>query len=149
MDIKIEAFGDNIENYMQTALNVRFNIYSEELNIDKFSEFDGLDKESTHYLLYADMMPAGVCRWRKEESHILIDRFGIKKEYRGKGYGVLLLKYVVNELLPSKKEVQILAIDNSVSFLNLLGFKKVVEQLEVSNIKLVKLLFDKTYNNND
>lgn len=143
MNIIIEAFTDNRGNYLRTALNIRFDIYTDELNIDKFREFDGLDKKATHYLIFIDKMPAGVCRWRKEKDYILIDRFGIKKEYRGNGYGVLLLKYVVNELTQSKKEIQILATEESVSFFNFLGFNKVVDELEVSGKKFKTLALDK------
>jgi len=143
MEIKIETFGETSGNYMRTALNVRFEIYTKELNIDKFNEFDGLDKESTHYLLFYDMVAAGVCRWRKVEDYIYIDRFGIKKEFREKGLAVLLLKYVVNELIPSKREIQILSIKNSIPFFNLNGFNKIIEEIDLSGTELVKILFEK------
>jgi len=142
MDIKIEAFGENSGNYMRAALNLRFQIYTEELNIDKFREFDGLDKEATHYLLFVDMLPVGVCRWRKEQDHIIIDRFGIKKNNRGNGYGFLLLKFVINELVQSKSEIQILAVRESIPFLNVIGFKDIVEEIGYDDIELVKLLFN-------
>jgi len=142
MDIKIEAFGENNSNYMRAALNLRFEIYTEELKIDKFREFDGLDKDATHYLLFVDMLPVGVCRWRREQDHLIIDRFGIKKNSRGNGYGFLLLKYVINELALSKSDIQILAVRESIPFLNVIGFKDIVEEIGYDDIELLKLLFN-------
>lgn len=141
MDIKIEAFGEANSNYMRAALNVRFQIYTEELGIDKFREFDGLDQNATHYLLFVDMLPVGVCRWRKEQKHIIIDRFAIKKSYRGNGYGFLLLKFVINELAPSKTQIQILAVRESLPFLNVIGFKDVVEEIGYDDVELLKLIY--------
>lgn len=148
MDIKIVAFGEGNTSYIKFALDIRFDIYSDELNIDKFSEFDGLEKESTHYLLFINDIPVGVCRWRKEKKHILIDRFGIKKEYRGNGYGLLLLKFVLKELILSKKDIKILSTEKSVAFLNLMHFGKEVDKIEVSGIKLLILLLKNKNNNN-
>jgi predicted GNAT family N-acyltransferase len=142
MDLKIEAFGENNSNYMRAALNLRFEIYTEELKIDKFREFDGLDKDATHYLLFVDMLPVGVCRWRREQDHLIIDRFGIKKNSRGNGYGFLLLKYVINELALSKSDIQILAVRECIPFLNVIGFKDIVEEIGYDDIELLKLLFN-------
>ncbi len=144
MDIKIEAFGDGNQSYMRTALNVRFNIFTEELGIDKFTEFDGLDNKATHYLMFVDMNPVGVCRWRKDEDNIIIDRFGIKKEYRGNGYGFLLFKYVLNELVSSKMKIKIVTTKKSIPFFNFLGIKKNVEELDFSEKNFVKFSFEQS-----
>ncbi len=148
MDLKIEVFSQKNAKYMRTALNLRFEIYTEDLNIDKFQEFDGLDDQATHYLIFVDMLPVGVCRWRKVQNNIIIDRFGIKKEYRGKGYGFLFLKYVIDEVVVSKFDIQILSVEKSIPFLNVLGFKEIVEEIDLAGIKLVKLLLDKTHKTN-
>jgi len=55
----------------------------------------------------------------------------------------LLLKYVVNELIPSKREIQILSIKNSIPFFNLNGFNKIIEEIDLSGTELVKILFEK------
>lgn len=143
MDIKIEAFGGDNSQYLQSALNIRFEIYTQELNVNKFTEFDGLDNDSTHYLIFYDMIPAGICRWRKVEDYIYIDRFGIKKEFRNKGLAVLLLKHVVNELILSKKDIILLTTNNSFTFLKLLGFFKIVDVIKLSEIEFFKLQYKK------
>jgi len=87
------------------------------------------------------MIPAGVCRWRRVDDYIYIDRFGIKKEFRGKGLAVLLLKYVVEELIPSKKEILIITPNSNFSFLRLNGFFNVQDAFKISGIEYYKLKY--------
>ena len=143
MDLKIEVFNSKNTKFLQTSLNLRYEIYTDELKIDKFQEFDGLDDNATHYIIFIDMMPVGIARWRKLEDYILIDRFGIKKEYRGKGYGFLLLKYIVDEISISKFDIQLLTLENESAFIDIIGFTKIVEEIELSGLKMLKLLLEK------
>ena len=59
-------------------------------------EFDESDDISIHILMYLDLTPIGVARIIYQEKHACytIGRFAILKEYRNKGYGRELLKYV-------------------------------------------------------
>jgi predicted GNAT family N-acyltransferase len=141
MDIKIEGFVETNANYMRTALNLRYEIFTEEFKIDKYYEFDGLDKDATHYLMFVDMLPVGVARWRKVNNELFIDRFGIHTNYRNKGFAFLFLKYIINELLPSKLPIYLLGFPGNKNFHDFVGFTEIVEEMEQGGITFIKLKY--------
>ncbi len=141
MDIKIEGFVETNANYMRTALNLRYEIFTEEFKIDKYYEFDGLDKNATHYLMFVDMLPVGVARWRKVNNELFIDRFGIQKNYRSKGLAFLFLKFIIEELLPSKLPVYLLGFPGNKNFYDFVGFTEIVEEMEQGGITFIKLKY--------
>lgn len=142
MDIKIEGFTEQSSNYMRTALNLRYDIFTEEFGIDKYYEFDGLDKDATHYLMFVDMLPVGVARWRKVHNELFIDRFGIHKNYRNKGFAFLFLKYIVSELVPSKLPIYLLGFQNIIKFYEFVGFTEIVEEMEQDGLTFIKLKYN-------
>jgi predicted GNAT family N-acyltransferase len=141
MDIKIEGFVETDANYMRTALNLRYEIFTEEFKIDKYYEFDGLDKDATHYLLFVDMLPVGVARWRRVNNELFIDRFGIRKNYRSKGFAFLFLKYIVDELIPSKLPIYLLGFPANKNFHDFVGFTEIVEEMEQEGKTFIKLKY--------
>ncbi len=142
MDIKLEGFVESNSNYMRTALNLRYEIFTEEFGIDKYYEFDGLDKDATHYLLFVDMLPVGVARWRKVQQELFIDRFGIQKQYRSKGFAFLFLKYIVSELIPSKLPIYFLGFPTNQKFHDFVGFTEIVEEMEQGGVNFIKLKYN-------
>ncbi len=141
MDIKIEGFVETNANYMRTALNLRYEIFTEEFKIDKYYEFDGLDKNATHYLMFVDMIPVGVARWRKVNNELFIDRFGIHKNYRNKGFAFMFLKFIIEELFPSKLPVYLLGFPGNKNFHDFVGFTEIVEEMEQGGITFIKLKY--------
>ena len=141
MDIKLEGFIESNENYMRTALNLRYEIFTEEFGIDKYYEFDGLDKEATHYLMFVDMLPVGVARWRKLDSGLYIDRFGIHKNYRNKGFAFLFIKYIVEELLPARRDIFLLGFPKNKVFYDFVGFTEIAEEIEQGGVEFIKLKY--------
>jgi predicted GNAT family N-acyltransferase len=118
MDIKIEGFYiDNVE-YYQMTLNIRKDIFVDELGFDKHLEFDGKDEKATHYIVLFDGKPVGCARWLDDSSKLRIDRLGIVKSHRRWGLGVLLIKYIKNEIIAVKKRIELLStIENVVFFI--------------------------------
>ena len=141
MDIKLEGFVESNANYMRTALNLRYEIFTEEFGIDKYYEFDGLDKDATHYLMFVDMLPVGVARWRKVDNVLYIDRFGIQKNYRNKGFAFLFIKFIIEELLPAHKDIFLLGFPRNKVFYEFVGFTEIAEEIEQDDISFVKLKY--------
>ena len=123
MDIKVEGFYTENSEYYQFGLNLRQEIFVDEYGFDKHLEFDGRDKEATHYIVLLDGIPVAYARWIDDGSKIRIDRFGVAKEFRSQGFGLLLVKFVKKEVLPSKKIIELLSVSESVVFFIQQGFK--------------------------
>lgn len=135
MDIKIEGFTTNNHKYYQSTLNLRSAIFADELKLDKRLEFDGKDDKATHYILFCDMVPAGCARWIEDKEHdsIVIDRFGIEKSFRKRGFAMLMLKFILNELIPSGKTLKILVTNTGFLFFTQAGFKITGENIKFGN----------------
>lgn len=123
MDIKIDGFTSDRKPYFQKVLDVRSAVFVDEFGFDKYLEFDGKDDIAMHYVLFIDKQAVGCARWVEENSVITIDRFCIIKSFRKWGLGIVMLKFIISELLPSKKEIHILATDNTFIFFTQAGFK--------------------------
>jgi predicted GNAT family N-acyltransferase len=141
MDIKIEGFYTENVEFFQDSINVRNEIFVNELNFDKHLEFDGKDDLATHYIVLYDGIPAGCSRWIEDKEKIRIDRFGIKKEYRGKGLGLLLIKFIKSELKPVSKKIELLSIEENVVFFIQQGFKdsNVKEEFKNKKVRVLNL----------
>jgi predicted GNAT family N-acyltransferase len=123
MHISVHGFhADNVDLF-QKSLDLRQNIFVEELKFDKFLEFDGLDENAMHYLLFFDDIAVGIARWIDDDDKLRIDRFGIQREFRNRGLGLLLIKYIKREVSPVKKTIDLLATNDSVLFFIQQGFK--------------------------
>jgi predicted GNAT family N-acyltransferase len=123
MDIKIEGFYSDNPEYFQMSLNIRSQIFVEELGFDKHLEFDGKDNNATHYIVLFDAQPVGCARWIEDNEKVKIDRFGIIKSYRSRGLGLLLIKFIKREISSVKKRIELLSITENVVFFIQQGLK--------------------------
>lgn len=123
MDIKIEGFTIESSQYYQQVINIRNDVFVDELGFDKHLEFDGVDETATHYIVLFNGQPAGCSRWVQKNSEIVIDRFCVSREFRNRGLAVLLIKFIIRELLPSKKDILIYSVTDSIVFFTQSGFK--------------------------
>lgn len=135
MDIKIEGFTTKNNKYYQSTLNLRSDVFVEEMNFEKRLEFDGKDDLATHYILFCDMIPIGCARWIEDKNNksIVIDRFCITKEYRKRGFAMLLLKFILRELIPSGKTIKIVATNSGFLFFTQANFKITNDNFKLGN----------------
>ena len=59
------------------------------------------------YLEYWRDIPAGVCHVNLDDDEVCIYGLGVLKEYRGKGLGKLLVRYILNEMAGGREEIVI------------------------------------------
>ncbi len=116
MTIEIKSFSSEEKENMSACYKIRDDIFVQEQSVDKSLEFDGLDDNAVHYLITVNGKNAGTTRWRELKEGIKIERFGILKKYRKKALGTLLLKFVIEELTSSKKQIFLHAQESSISF---------------------------------
>ena len=92
---KIKTINDFID-----AIRIRTDVFVIEQKCPPGWEPDELDKKSIHFGVIADHKLVATVRLRKESKNtIKIERMAVKKEYRGKGIGLGLIKYVLNQIL--------------------------------------------------
>lgn len=141
MDLQIQGFStDNTELYKQ-SLNLRQNVFVEEIGFDKHIEFDSQDVSCLHFILFYNSNPVGIVRCNEVESEFIIDRFCILQEYRKRGLGTLLLKYIILELLPSTKTIKCISTYLSQEFFQQRRFKELVGEKEIGSKKVLILKY--------
>lgn len=133
MIIEINSFNGKDER-VKKAIEIRFQVFVNEQNVSKHLEYDGLDFDAVHYLITVDKTPVATARWRETEEGIKLERFAVLKEYRGLALGILLLKYILREVIPSKKAIYLHAQESAVGFYEKFGFYKKGESFNEADI---------------
>ncbi len=140
MVIKLASFGIHNQLYKQ-VMEVRRKVFVEELGLDPEYDFDGKDDEAVHFLMLVDEKPAGSARWLETTEGILIERLAIIPAYRGLGLGSLLLRYVVKDVLPSKKNIYLYSPENLADFFRWNGFEVDGDKKEIRAVPHYKMVY--------
>lgn len=79
------------DNLPEDSASIRNEVFVDEQGFEE--EFDSTDNKALHILLYEDLTPAGTCRiyWNEEKKAYVLGRLAVKKQFRGKGLGALLV----------------------------------------------------------
>lgn len=123
MVISISTFNYD-EELFKDASDLRYKIFVEEFKNNKFNEFDSLDLEAIHYLLYNNNLPIGVARCIKSENRYFIDKFGVLNNLRSNGFGTLLIRFICNDLKHAKADIFIKTFVTSQKFFENNNFLK-------------------------
>jgi predicted GNAT family N-acyltransferase len=93
MDIKL------YEQLPEDAKYIRRNVFIEEQGFE--NEFDDIDDMSTHILIYESSDPVATCRfyYNDERQSFVIGRIAVLEKFRGKNYGVELIKMAEQEIV--------------------------------------------------
>lgn len=95
MDIKLITFSGSDKKRLAKVLEIRREVFIEDQGIAEAIEIDGLDPEAIHFLIKCDDKVVGTCRVREVEKGVWkLERFAIRKIYRGMKLGTELLKFV-------------------------------------------------------
>lgn len=100
MSIEIKQITDPVN--LEKAFAIRRQVFCIEQNVSEEIEMDEFDSIATHVLAYISNQSVGTARWRFTNEGAKMERFAVLKEYRGKGVGQALVKYVLKELHGSK-----------------------------------------------
>lgn len=120
---------------MQTALDIRHQVFVDEQGVDPELEYDEFENESTHYLAFFNDLPAGTARWRHTEKGIKLERFAVLKNFRGKDMGKALVVRVLNDAKKLKKNIYLNAQVQVISFYENLGFETTGDFFEEAGIE--------------
>ena len=118
----------------EKALQIRKDVFIEEQNVDPAIEIENED-QATHYLLISIGIPKATARWRETPEGIKLERFATVKGSRNKGLGALILKAVMDDILPTNKKIYLHAQARVVSFYLRHGFGITGDKFLEANIE--------------
>lgn len=90
------------------------------------NEFDEIDENAIHIVMYQEEKPVAVCRffWSDSSECFIIGRIAVSKEYRGRNYGTDIIRIAEQEILNrGGLEVMVSAQCNASGFYKKLGYK--------------------------
>jgi predicted GNAT family N-acyltransferase len=143
LTIQIESFNNEQAELLKEAFKIRNTVFVEEQGVDKFLEYDGLDNQAIHYLVLHNGKPVCTARWRETEKGIKLERFAVLKEYRGKSLGSVMLRYILEEVIPSKKKIYLHAQISAVNFYKAHGFETEGEKFTEAEIEHYTMVYPK------
>jgi predicted GNAT family N-acyltransferase len=139
MNIEFLKFNGYSE-LLNIALNIRREVFVEEQQIDSSLEFDGMDNNCEHYLLYSDKVPIATSRLRKTNEGLKIERFAVLKNYRNVGFGKLLLDKILNDNLKTGERIYLNSQNSALSFYKKNGFKIIGDKFYEAGIEHYKMI---------
>jgi len=121
--IKVLSFTTKDKKLAKLAFQIRQEVFVVEQNVDPELEYDEFEDISQHYLVFENDTPVATARWRKTEKGIKLERFSLLKKYRNKGIGTILLKKVMQDILPLNKNIYLHSQVSAVNLYMREGFK--------------------------
>lgn len=102
---------------------IREEVFIKEQNVSEEAEKDDIDKIANHIVIYNDNKPIATGRIFEDNGTYYIGRVAVLKEYRGKGFGTLvvnnLIKWAFNNNI---NEIHLHAQTHALNFYKSLGF---------------------------
>ena len=145
MQILIKKWDDLSIDEVQSIFGLRSEVFIVEQECP-FQDVDGRDPEADHLLLYENSILCGYTRIFPKNTYFKEASFGrtvVKKKYRGKGYGHVLVKESI-KYLKNKKEspIKISAQSYLKKFYTSHGFTAIGEEYLEDNIPHIAMFFE-------
>ncbi len=142
---KLLSFGDDLTE----VKNIRSRVFIDEFNLSKEVEFDSLDLEAVHVLVYGDEIsednkPKGVATGRiTYDGEICeIGHIAVLKEYRNNEYGDFTVRMLINRaMLSGIPEIVIYSPSETIGFFEKLGFV-LMEDFVIDQTKDIKMVLN-------
>lgn len=123
--MQIKCFPVSTPEDMERCFEIRREVFVEEQHVPADLEMDGQDEAARHFGVRADGDMIATCRVRLMGSAAKIERVAVLKDFRNKGVGLVLMRYLLNEL-HKQGDIQLFKLSsqsNAVPFYEKLGFK--------------------------
>ena len=112
-----------IDGYVPLTM-IREKVFIEEQKVTPQLEWDGMDENAMHFLVFKDEEAIGCARAIVIKSQMQLGRMAVLKEYRGQGAGSTLIeKAIVTAKLKQLSSIQISAQCNAINFYVKFGFE--------------------------
>ena len=136
--IEIKKFRFKDENLMKEAHRIRYEVFVIGQNCPEELEWE-FEEESTHFLLIENDIPLASARHRKTEKGYKLERFAVLSQARGKGYGMLILKAILEDIKESNELKYMHAQEQVITFYEKVGFEKSGNIFEEAGIMHYKM----------
>ena len=104
--------------------NIREQVFIQEQKVTPELEWDGMDENAMHFLVFKDEEAIGCARAVVIKNYMQLGRMAVLKEYRGQGIGSALLeKAIVTAKLNQISSIHISAQFYAIDFYLKFGFK--------------------------
>ncbi|MDP6907802.1 MAG: GNAT family N-acetyltransferase [Candidatus Marinimicrobia bacterium] len=137
MNTKIQLV--KTEEDYNRVLTIRRTVFIEEQNVPESLEIENED-ESFHVLALCGDMPVGTGRWRKTSEGYKLERFAVLKEFRTKGIGRDIVKFVLDQI-PSEDTIYLHAQESVIKFYKDLGFTIIGSTFIEADIVHAKMVY--------
>ncbi|GAB4402613.1 MAG: GNAT family N-acetyltransferase [Bacteroidia bacterium] len=121
---------------------IRTEVFVDEVAVDQEDEYDGFDHLATHYLAWYGDIPAGTARWRtlSGSGAIRLERFAVRKPYRGLGIGSALVEAILADI-PKSGQVFVHAQIHNLAFYQRFGFVEEGDEFEEAGLVHKKMVY--------
>ena len=131
--VEINKFQFQDTELMQRAHKIRHEVFVIGQNCPADLEYE-FEEESTHFLVLYNGKAVATARHRKTKNGYKLERFAVLKSERGKGYGNIVLKAILDDLSDFNGLIYMHAQKHVLPFYEKLGFKKDGEEFEEAGI---------------
>ena len=123
---------------MKKAHKIRYEVFVIGQNCPEDLEWE-FEEESTNFLIFNNDKAVATARYRKTEKGFKLERFAVLNSERGKGFGNIVLKAILNDLSNYKGEIYMHAQTDVIPFYEKMGFKKSGAEFEEAGIMHFKM----------
>ena len=136
--IEIKKFRFKDEVLMKKAHKIRYDVFVIGQNCPEELEWE-FEEESTHFLLIENDIPLATARHRKTDNGFKLERFAVLSQARGKGFGMLILKAILDDIKESNALKYMHAQEQVTPFYEKVGFEKSGNIFEEAGIMHYKM----------
>ncbi|MBV6647433.1 MAG: GNAT family N-acetyltransferase, partial [Cyclobacteriaceae bacterium] len=120
------------------AFAIREEVFVVEQQVSRLEEFDEFEDRCIHFVaLDVEQQAIGAARWRETQKGIKLERFAVKKSWRGQGLGSALVDAVLKDIhstMGAGRQLYLHAQLDAVPLYEKFDFKTVGDQFEECKI---------------
>jgi len=130
------------EGEYKSARTIREEVFIIGQNVPREIELDKHEDTATHILAVENERAIGTARWRYTNEGVKLERFAVPEPYRGKGVGVALVEFAINEL-KDENMLYLNAQEYVISFYQKLNFEGIGDIFYEASIPHQKMIYRK------
>ena len=138
--VEIKKFRFKDKELMKKAHKIRYDVFVIGQNCPVELEWE-FEEESIHFLLIENDIPLATARHRKTENGFKLERFAVLTQARGKGFGMLILKAILEDIKESNDLKYMHAQEQVIPFYEKVGFEKSGNIFEEAGIMHYKMKY--------
>ena len=139
--ITIKKFLFEEKKLMKTAHAIRHEVFVIGQKCPPHLEWE-FEEDSTHFLVFDKNKAVATARHRKTPNGYKLERFAVLKNLRGKGYGHIVLKAILDDLKDFNEIIYMHAQSEVLPFYEKMGFIKEGKEFEEAGIMHFKMCFE-------